>query len=464
MRTVLLPLSICLFTCCALAGTASAQQNTMSEIARNGLGLSEGKIEPGLGRRVRVRDSNGKIVVAEVHVQVGNRYVVMMPDGTLATVDRDGAPSTSYSFRPETKDEMIHRLKARVGPGFGTQESKHHYFLYDCSPDFQKEAAGVIESVHQGVFDTFKSWGFRVRQPPVPLPVIIFRTKKQFTTFSDMRNNINGYYNVLSNYIVLYEESDLGPEAAKFAREEVLAAVAHETVHQTLANIGVQPRLAVWPAWISEGLAEYFAPTIGDEEVKWKGTGEVNDLRMCALEPYFRGRRNVDGQMVARTVQANKLSSDGYGLAWALVHYLSKNRPATMKEYLRLLALRNPLELPAPEAGQDQGKAELDEFKKYFSHNLAGMEAGLLTHLRSLKFEHPLADTPHYVATIEYVEGNIRHRMVNMTVLSKKAELWKRETYSRLSPDEQSSFHYTVHAVPNRRAALEFATQWVHAR
>src|SRR5436309_1049105 len=75
---------------------------------------------------------------------------------------------------------------------------------------------------------------------------------------------------------------------------QAISTIAHEGVHQILHNIGVQRRMSVWPMWLSEGLAEFFAPTTVDGKLRWKGPGQVNDLRMFELEEYVRGNAAKD--------------------------------------------------------------------------------------------------------------------------------------------------------------------------
>ena len=52
-------------------------------------------------------------------------------------------------------------------------------------------------------------------------------------------------------------------------------------------NTGVQQRLSRWPAWISEGLPEFFAPTETGKRLHWKGPGKPNDMRMYELKRFL---------------------------------------------------------------------------------------------------------------------------------------------------------------------------------
>ena len=52
------------------------------------------------------------------------------------------------------------------------------------------------------------------------------------------------YYDVLSNRIVMYEETALWKIKPDLALQQALATIAHEGRHQILHNIGVQQRLS----------------------------------------------------------------------------------------------------------------------------------------------------------------------------------------------------------------------------
>ena len=91
--------------------------------------------------------------------------------------------------------------------------------------------------------------------------------------------------------------------------------------------------------------AEFFAPTTMDRQMKWKEVGQVNDLRMFELEQYLKGRtvENADGQLVAQTIGAARLTSTGYAAAWALTHYLAKYQREEFQRFLRDTSRLGPL-------------------------------------------------------------------------------------------------------------------------
>ena len=92
-------------------------------------------------------------------------------------------------------------------------------------------------------------------------------------------------------YYETYHESNLflpdvgadeqAPEVAALRRPHT---VAHEGTHQILQNIGVQPRLAAWPPWLVEGLAEYLRHSADHAPgPDWNRMGVVNPQHLATI-------------------------------------------------------------------------------------------------------------------------------------------------------------------------------------
>src|SRR5256714_5441524 len=118
----------------------------------------------------------------------------------------------------------------------------------------------------------------------------MFKSEDEFRRYRRMPPGVVAYYDPLSNRVFMYEQSRLLQMRPDLALGQAISTIAHEGVHQILHNIGVQKRMSVWPMWLSEGLAEFFAPTAVDDKLRWKGPGQVNDLRMFELEEDVRGK------------------------------------------------------------------------------------------------------------------------------------------------------------------------------
>lgn len=430
-------------------------------LIRKGLGLAAGETKPGLNRRVKMLNQ-GQVYTALVHCEVGRSYVVMLPDGKLTTIDSRYANATSEPFYPAKRTWMAKDLLRKLGNGFQVAETKQRLYCYNCSEAFQKRAAAILDAVHDGVYKHFQDLGFTVHEPRVPLAVIIFRTEKEFQEFSDMGENVNGYYDILTNYIVFYEESELNIIGTTMAADEVLSTVAHEGVHQTLANIGVQSRLSIWPAWVTEGLAEFYSPTTEETPIRWKGLGEVNDLRMANLDTMIKRGDRAAGSLIRQTLLATRLDSNGYAASWGLAHYLNHIKPATFLEYVRNLSLREPLAEPVPSSGKgSRGEAELELFYHFFGKDLVQLERGMNSHLRKLPFKHPLANATHYVAILEYRTGTTIHRSASLSITEDAAVRWRDSVWEKLTGDQRATGTTYIKTLASRADAQSYASRWL---
>ena len=269
-----------------------------------GLELSPGPVVPGRDQRVMTTDDQGLPVVGKLWVSVRDQRVVLLPDGQLVARAAAQAEPTDKPFQPATKADVSERLRAAQLPGFQSKETRHYLYLYNCSEAFAEAASRILETMFRGVVTYAQAQQVEVVQPEVPLVVIIFRTASEFQHHRRMPVDTVAYYDVLTNRVVLYEETELWQIKPELAIEEAIATIAHEGAHQVLHNIGVQQRLSTWPMWLNEGLAEFFSPTTTDRQLKWKGAGQVNDLRMFELEQWLKSRTTAeaDGQLVAQTV------------------------------------------------------------------------------------------------------------------------------------------------------------------
>ena len=76
-----------------------------------GLTISaEGPVRAGEGRHVLVKQAEGGEKVAKVHVDVGDRRLVILPNGRLDSFPISETKATDQSFVPATKDQMIAEL------------------------------------------------------------------------------------------------------------------------------------------------------------------------------------------------------------------------------------------------------------------------------------------------------------------------------------------------------------------
>ncbi len=345
----------------------------------------DGPVRQGEGRRVLVKNPAGKEVVANIHVDVGDRRLVTMPDGRMASYLISETQSTRQPFQASTQEEIAKDLTEKTFAGFRTKNTKHYLYIYNTSKEFHTATSRILETMYPAMLAYFKRQKFHVHDPDTPMVVIMFETEAEFQRYHAMPPGVVAYYSNVSNHVVVYERGKLNQLAPLLAEQQAIATIAHEGVHQILHSIGVQERLAHWPIWISEGLAEYFAPTTTDERLRWKGVGKVNDMRMFELARYLKQPDREHGSMIEHTVSAARLTSTGYATAWALTHYLAARKKDKFFAYLTDVAKAQPLAAGVTADVSDEPLDNKELFVKHFGANFGVMETDLIRYLQTLQ-------------------------------------------------------------------------------
>ncbi|MDG2383842.1 MAG: DUF1570 domain-containing protein [Pirellulaceae bacterium] len=407
-----------------------------------GLLLPSAPARPGDGRRVIVNHKDA-LVVGIVHVEVGNRFVVLLPNGQLISAKSDEVTPTERPFVAATKAEIAHELTTGRFQGFRTRTTKRYIYVYNTSDAFATATSRIMETMYPGLFNYFRRQRIPVEDPRFPLVVVMFRTQDEFEKYRSMPPGLVAYYNGLSNHVVMYEQSRLTEIAPELAFKQSISTIAHEGVHQILHNIGVQQRLSRWPLWFSEGLAEYFAPTDLRKRVRWKGVGLVNDLRLHELSEHFKANRGkpTSGQLIRKTVEATSLDSLGYATSWALVNYLAKHERANFYAYLRRVSKIGPLETAQPGS----------LFTEFFGSDYLKLENEVFKHLRTLPYVDPIANQTHYALLIF---GKKRQLMI--TSSPQQLQLYKRQ--------QAKGKQFQIKAFPNRSTAQQVGRRWLQGR
>lgn len=426
-----------------------------------GFDIPEGPVRAGRDRRVLVRDERGDAVVAAVHVEVGEHLIVMLPDGQLVSRRATETRATDKPFVPETKDSIARRMTAGPFKGFQTKQTRRYLYVYNTSEAFAVATSRIMETMFPGVATYAQAQRIEVRQPDVPLVVIMFATEDEFRRYEKLPAGTVAFYNVVSNRVVMFEKGRLGELRPDLGVQQAIATIAHEGAHQVLHNIGVQQRLSLWPMWLGEGLAEFFAPTSTDVRLKWKGAGQVNDMRMFELEQYLKARpADADGRLISDTVQAARLTSTGYATAWAVTHYLAKNHRQQFHSYVNQISRLGPLEgdLRIESPGIIRGNKTA--FEEHFGDDYTALEQRLITHLQKQPYNDPFAASPHYVAMVAAPLGGRVKRDANVFRTPQLAEKWQREILAELAPDSRQGASLAIRRFANKLTAQRFATAW----
>jgi hypothetical protein len=432
------------------------------------LGLKLPNADPVAGddRRVLVKSDDDELVVGKVQVELGDSFVVIMPDGRINVVKTSDATITERPFVGMAAKELADKLQKKF-PGYKVQSTKRFIYVYNTSDLFYKGTSSILESLYPGLIAYCKLRKLTVEDPPYPLVVVMFRKRQEWEDYMHgmfAGSSVAAFYDGATNRVMMYEQSELGEDAPEYAQKQLISTVAHEGVHQILHNIGIQQRLSRWPMWISEGLPEYFAPTSVGRGLKWKGAGQVNDLRMKTIDKLLRmgPQRSLQATKSTNTtteaiVTATDFDADGYAWSWALTHFLGEKKKPEFQKYLADIASSEPMKRPDAE-----GQRRM--FVKHFGSDFAKMDADMLKHLKNLPYVDPIENMTHFVVMMRYPQGLQTMRGYAIALSEKQVAETRAELAAKLTPQEQNSAIFQVRQAKTRTEAMSIAAGWMSSR
>lgn len=361
-------------------------------------------------RTVRVRDELCRVHVARVHGG-DESGIVLLPDGRLGWPE--GYAYTSEPFVPVSMDELRSTLLEGPYQGYSAVTTQHYLVLYRGSAAFAESSGRLLESLYEGLLKSCREFQLPVHEAEFPLVAVIYEDETAFRAASEVAEEVEAYYDVVTNQIHFFETSERDRQTPDLAALRKPQTVAHEGVHQILQNIGVQPRPSSWPAWLVEGLAEFFAPTTVRPGDVWDGANRINPFHMATIrelqDPFsataFQTQgpgpglaqghapigRQAGASLIEQVVTRKVLGATDYALAWALTHFLVNSQPDAFRSYLKMLGAREPAASPTP-------AEHLEDFRAHFGGDLERLDRMIVRYLSRLREGQPLA---HYAVFFE---------------------------------------------------------------
>jgi TonB family protein len=189
----------------------------------------------------------------------------------------------------------------------------------------EKELLGVARRLEQFREVLARGFGAGVRlTTPTPLTVVVFARQRTFKPVQPLYNGkaerVGGYAEVTNIGTSIAISLDGGTQ--------VYAAIYHEYAHLLISNA-----IAGAPAWLNEGLAEFY----GTFELSSDGRrAELGRPILPARIEGLRARRLPLSDVLAADEDTYARSADRsllYAQSWALVHYLTLGNPARARQY-----------------------------------------------------------------------------------------------------------------------------------
>ena len=422
---------------------------------------------PAPARRFRIRDESGKIVVARLHGEYEDKTALLRPDGQL------GFPNmlvpTDEPFVPMTGDDLRARLQEKPYSDYQVLTTPHYLIFYQSTFAFAQDSGRLLEDLYKGLIEVCRKSKIPVHEAEFPLVAVIFATERDFRAHKQVEPEVQAYYEFFTNRIFFYQQSDQDRQNPRVSALRKPQTVAHEGAHQVLSNIGVQPRLAAWPLWLIEGLAEYCAtPTFKKKGVTWEKPGLTNALHMATLRelddplaidpenggvqarPARRDRWLIEAETL---IPKTRLTPTDYAQAWALTHYLAQKTGGQFVKFLKAMSQMPPLEPRTPEQ-------HLAEFRKYFGQDLARLDKKADEYIRKLSQKSGYDPLPYYVVIFEQpLGGGMVHRAATYSQSPQMIEQWVQQ---RTSPDGGIPY-WQAFPYPTRTRAISAMTEWMRS-
>jgi hypothetical protein len=404
----------------------------------------------GEGERLIVPDETGQPVVGKLHCQVGDTLLVVLPSGRIQTLLQSKATPTDRPFNPLPASEILKKFQRGSLAKFKTAATDHYAFVYGCEESFYLTTRDILESLYGGVLQSLNQWKVPIEKSELPLVILIFPDRKSFQAFRRVPDEMLAYYNGITNFVVLYQDPELSDAAPEFALKQAAYTVAHEGVHQLLHNLGVQQRLAPWPAWLCEGVPEFFCPikvtsrmvksgsaSLPERQLRWSKLGLMNDLRMYSLL-----KTPASGNVVEQLIANPKLDAQGYAMAWGLTHYLAAKQPKGFRALLADASQIKPLQnYPNPHVDADK-----QLFTKHFGSDFAKLDRELAQYLTTgampSAYRDPLVYQTHYAVVHTARRGRFATVTTLITTSPDRARKWK-ESQEKVTKESNSPVQHT---------------------
>lgn len=390
-----------------------------------------------------------------------------MPDGRLVWPNR--IIETDKPFVPSTREEVRDALLEGPYEGFQSRLTDHYVILHRGSQEFADASARLLESLYRGLVDECVRQGLVVHAAEFPLVAVIYRNESDFRAQNDVGPEVEAFYDIVTNRIFFYETTDqeaIDPKLAAMRRPQT---VAHEGTHQVLQNIGVQPRMAQWPAWLVEGLAE-LASASRTRAGRWAGFGKINPYHMATMQdlqdglatqtPFQKLPRDwLDGEpnrsLVEYIVTRDELQPTDYALAWSLTHYLNRRQPRRFLAYLRQMSRMTPFE---PHSSAEH----LASFRQAFHvAQMPRLDQEVHRHVERLSFDPSYVPVIYLAVTFEQElpSGLVRRG----TLVSQSPSIVQEWLQSIVTP-EGGLWVWQAGYFPTRGSARAYTRQWLLSR
>ncbi|MHC4917860.1 MAG: DUF1570 domain-containing protein, partial [Planctomycetota bacterium] len=196
-----------------------------------------------------------------------------------------------------------------TAPRMKTYESRYYIIHTDLDVDAAREAYVRMDAMAEEYHRRTRGFGGTVRRK---LPFYLFRTREDYY-------KAGGTVGSAGVFMLRHRGSRLMAFAGKKPSRRTWHVIQHEGFHQ-FAHAAIRGR---FPAWVNEGLAEYFGEAVftGDAFV----TGIVPPRRLARLKRTINAKKTKPFRKIMSMTYKQwsaKLSMGNYDQAWSMIHFL----------------------------------------------------------------------------------------------------------------------------------------------
>jgi hypothetical protein len=263
-----------------------------------------------------------------------------------------------------TNPDNLEWMKRVAGRQARVHETEHFVLVYTASIGKTKRLAARFEAVYKWRVWFLERMGVQPIRPEYRFETFFFGTHEEFQNYSAVYGNISdalgfwhpfdnrsAYFDIetwpaIARLLERYSNPDVDLQIRRRGRNMLerwvehynMEVVQHEAGHHIDFNIGFFPPRADVPRWLPEGLTMQFevAPS------RMGGSfGKVNYARLNELRQQYGPELQALPMLRDFMLhQAVWFQGYNYPLGWALVHYLIREYPDELPEFMQIMAQR----------------------------------------------------------------------------------------------------------------------------
>ncbi len=241
-----------------------------------------------------------------------------------------GGTWVSKQYRDKKRQEALDRRKREIEQQKARQEWRNHVtvttrkfvFKHTLPDDVFQELQDLFE-VYYDFFTDY--WGVRP-SAKFGKPVIhIYHDEAYFHERSGAPEGVVGWYYPLTHELHFFYDRN--------RHRFTVDVMFHEGNHMLTHMIDEK---VLYPAWLNEGMAEYFGASRWDPATKKMSVGHLQSARLAVMEDEIE-----DGkwQELEPLMRAQRITAKEYSWAWSFCHFVLSNEKyekAFRKFYLAL--------------------------------------------------------------------------------------------------------------------------------